>query len=1000
MGKLVVGQIPEHGIGGRAKEFKDTWLGNPLSERAGAQGYVDDLCALLGVEKPRKSGEYQYEYGAKKSGGGDGFADVWKRGVFGWENKKPGRDLKAALKQLTDYSLALDSPPLLVVSDRERIEIHTAFTGYPDEVTTILLADIDHPDNLTKLRWVFTDPEKLKPKKSTSAITEEAAGKFAEVARSMRDRGLDPHKVAHFLIQCLFCMFAEDERLLPDMVFSKLLSKAHDDPKRAANRLRDLFKAMRKGGDYGDDSIAYFNGGLFNIIEIPELEADELSVLASAAMDMDWRAIEPAIFGTLFERGLNPKKRSQLGAHYTDTATIMRIIEPVILRPLLDEWEQAKSLISELSPKFGYTGKYKEKPNAARKQGMDIFHNFLERLRSFRVLDPACGSGNFLFLALKTLKDIEKQVNLDAERLGLQRQVSIECSPANVMGIEIDPYAAELARVTVWIGELQWMLQNGYEYNKNPILKPLDNIENRDALIDSDGFEAQWPNTDVIVGNPPFLGGSKKRGELGDEYFTTLSDIYGSGEGLVERQYEKLSRQSRVPNGADLVCYWFQKAGEQIQKKSCAVAGLVSTNSIRGGSNRAVLDYICEHGRIFDAWSDEGWINEGAAVRVSLICFDGSVPCNDTQYLNGDSVSCVYPDLTGSIDNSICDLTLAKALESNSSVCFMGSSKKAPFDIEGSLAREWLTMPNPNNRPNSHVVRPLYNAMDIARRSGDRWIIDFGTTMEEVDASLFEVPFDYVVTNVKPERLKNNRESYRKFWWRHAEARPGMRKALLPLPRFIATPAVSKHRTFVWLDAAILPDQAVLAIARADDTTFGILHSRFHELWSLRMCTWMGKGNDPRYTPTTCFETFPFPCGLTPADTQGKATISTEGYWLPNVVTAHMLQAEAIAKAAAKINELRNNWLNPSEWVDWVRTPAEAAAGFPLRPVAKAGKEAELKKRTLTNLYNASPSWLNSAHAALNQAVAAAYGWADYSSEMQDDEILRRLLTLNRERAN
>lgn len=403
------------------EKFIETWLGNPLSERAGAQGYVDDLCDVLKVDKPRKHGQYQYEYGAKKTGAGDGFADVWKQGYFGWENKKPGRDLKAALKQLTDYSLSLESPPLLVVCDRERIEIHTAFTGYPDEVTTILLSDIGNHDNLKILKWVFEDPEKLRPKKSTSAITEEAAGKFAGIAESMRSRDIDPQKVAHFLIQCLFCMFAEDEGLLPNHVLSNLLLKAKDDPSRATKKLGDLFKAMRKGGDYGDEIIDYFNGGLFSNIDVPELEVAELNALASAAIDMDWRAIEPAIFGTLFERGLNPKKRSQL---------------------------------------------------------------------------------------------------------------SIECSPANVMGIELDPYAAELARVTVWIGELQWMLQNGYEYNKNPILKPLHNIENRDALIGSDGIEAVWPTVDVIIGNPPFLGGSKKRGELGTEYFNKLSRIYGSGEDL------------------------------------------------------------------------------------------------------------------------------------------------------------------------------------------------------------------------------------------------------------------------------------------------------------------------------------------------------------------------------------------------------------------------------------------------------------------------------------
>ncbi|MFW9611910.1 MAG: type IIL restriction-modification enzyme MmeI, partial [Fluviibacter sp.] len=208
--------------------FIARWKDNALTERAGAQAHFDDLCDLLGVEKPRDPDHYCFERGAKKSGGGDGWADVWKRGCFGWENKKPGRDLNAALKQLTDYALELENPPLLVVSDRERIEIHTAFTGYPDEPRLILLQDIGQPENLQILRWVFTDPEKLKPTKSLAAITEEAAGKFGSLAEALRERGNPPDQVAHFLTQCLFCMFAEDENLLPRGIFTNLLDKAVD----------------------------------------------------------------------------------------------------------------------------------------------------------------------------------------------------------------------------------------------------------------------------------------------------------------------------------------------------------------------------------------------------------------------------------------------------------------------------------------------------------------------------------------------------------------------------------------------------------------------------------------------------------------------------------------------------------------------------------------------------------------------------------------------------
>jgi len=926
--------------------FIALWQNNPLTERAGAQGHFDDLCDLLGVAKPRDPDNYCFERGAGKASGGDGWADVWKRGHFGWENKRPGRDLRAALKQLTDYALELENPPLLVVSDREIIEIHTAFTGYPDEPRRIAIADIGAPENLQTLRWVFTEPEKLRPVKSLAAITEEAAGKFGDLAEALRRRGLDSQPVAHFLIQCLFCMFAEDEGLLPRGIFTGLLAKAADDPARAANRLTALFAAMQNGGDYGDDTIAWFNGGLFSTIAVPPLERAELAALQHAA-DMDWRNIDPSIFGTLFERGLNPSKRSQLGAHYTDPATIMRLIDPVIVRPLTAEWQAAKTAIAAALKKS------KKQNDKAHRDASALFHTHLERLRNFRVLDAACGSGNFLYLALKSLKDLERRANTEAEALGLQRQVSIEVSPANVLGLELDAYAAELARVTVWIGEIQWMLRNGYPVSAQPILRPLDTIENRDALIklgaDGTAIEAEWPACDAIVGNPPFLGGSKKRGELGDAYFDALAEVFVDS----------------VPAGADLVCYWFEKARAQIAAGKCKAAGLVATNSIRGGANRKVLERIVESGEIFEAWADEEWINEGAAVRVSLVCFGTSVA---GKLLDGLSVQTINSDLTaGGVD-----LTLAKQLEENLRVSFQGTSKKAAFDISGALARQWLPLPNPNGRPNSDVVRPWANGLLLAGRASDLWIVDYGCHMPEAEAALYEVPFAYVVENIKTERLQNNREQYRRYWWRLAETRPAMRSALSVLPRYIATIAHSKHRYFVWFDATMCPDQALIVIARADDVTFGILHSRFHELWSLRLGTSLE--DRPRYTPTTTFETFPFPEHMTPRDTPtGPA-------------------AEAIAVAAKRLNQLREAWLNPPEWVD--RVP-EVVPGYPDRLVAKPGHEADLKKRTLTNLYNARPAWLDNAHKTLDAAVAAAYGWTDYTPQMPDEEILRRLLALN-----
>ena len=921
---------------------------------------------MLGVEKPRDPDNYCFERGARKSGGGDGWADVWKRGCFGWENKKPGRDLNAALKQLTDYALELENPPLLVVSDRERIEIHTAFTGYPDEPRLILLQDIGQPENLQILRWVFTDPEKLKPTKSLAAITEDAAGKFGSLAEALRERGNPPDQVAHFLTQCLFCMFAEDENLLPRGVFTNLLDKAVDI-ERATNRITALFNAMQTGGDYGDEAVRWFNGGLFEKVDVPQLMLSDLVTLRAAA-HMDWRAIDPSIFGTLFERGLNPKKRSQLGAHYTDPATIMKLVEPVIIRPLLAEWAKHRDHIRKLLDKS------KKQGDKVYKDANSEFHQFLERLKNYRVLDAACGSGNFLYVALKTLKDIERRVNTEAEQLGLQRQVAIECGPNNVLGIELDPYAAELARVTVWIGEIQWMLQNGYPISDNPILKPLHNIECRDALLNADGTEAAWPKTDAIIGNPPFIGQRFLLRELGEDYSARLRSVY----------------KNRVLGDADFVIYWFEKAREQIVKGDASTAGLVSTNSIRGGANRVALDRIADCLKIFDAWSDEPWINEGAAVRVSLVSFGKEAPFADAVgvRLNGELVGVINTDLSSDTSG---DLTKAARLENNKSVAFSGFQMNGPFDISWEQGCEWLKQPNPHAISNAIVLRPYANAKDITGRPRNQWVIDF-TGLDEAQASLFEAPFKHINEFVKPERETKREEYLKKKYWLHKRSSPDLREAIKGTQRFIATPMVSKHRLFAWLPEIQIPENADIVIARSDDTTFGILHSRFHELWSLSLCTWMGVGNDPRYTPTTCFETFPFPAHLTPKDTAGWRGVIPADCQVKAV-------AEKIAVAAEKLNSLREAWLNPPEWVDWVITPEEEKAGFPKRPMAKPGHEADVKKRTLTNLYNARPAWLDLAHKELDAAVAEAYGWTDYTPEMPDEEILRRLLALNLERS-
>ena len=933
-------------------EFIAFWRDSTLKERSGAQGHFIALCGLLGIKSPTEADPhgdwFAFEKGAKKTGGGDGWADVWRRHCFAWEYKGKHKDLKAALRQLQQYALALENPQLLIVSDMETIEIHTNFPNTVNVVHRLTLDDLADPARISLLKWAFLEPDRLQPARTRESVTQDAAMLLGGLAQRLRQRGHDPQPVAHFMTRLLFCLFAEDIGLLPERLFSKLLEEARRSPTDFSGLAGDLFRAMHQGGRFGLERIAWFNGGLFDDDHCLPLERADLDTLHSATV-LDWSAIEPAIFGTLFERGLDPDKRSQLGAHYTDAASIRRLIEPVIRDPLLAEWATVKAEMARLLAA--------KKPKRA--QAEQALHGFLERLRTFRVLDPACGSGNFLYLALRTLKDIEHQVMLEAETLGLQRGFPA-VGPEAVLGIEINPYAAELARLTVWIGEIQWMLGHGYNLNDQPILKPLNSIECRDALLDG-GQEAGWPAAEAIVGNPPFLGGSKLLRELGDEYTARMRQIYAG----------------RVPGGADLVCYWFEKARAQMEAGQAQRAGLVATNSIRGGSNRKVLERIQETSTIFHAWSDEPWINNGAAVRVSLVGFGQRV---ERTMLDGQPVAAIYADLTGYTTNvgTEIDLTQAKPLLENNGIIVRGSEKGGAFNIGGDLARRWLMLPNPHNRPNSEVLRPWMNGMDITRRPSGMWIIDFGIYADENKAALYEKPFAYLVEHVRCQRNANREDRTSCNWWLHRRSGEDLRTAISNLKRYICTPRVSKYRLFIWLESSIYPDSATFIIARSDDTTFGILHSRFHELWTLRTCTWIGKGNDPRYTPTTCFDTFPFPAGLTPN--------------IPAADYADDPRAQAIADAARKLNELRENWLNPPQWVD--RVP-EVVPGYPDRLIPKPEHAAELKKRTLTNLYNQRPAWLDHAHRTLDEAVAAAYDWP---VNWSDDEVLRQLLALNRAR--
>jgi type II restriction/modification system DNA methylase subunit YeeA len=713
-----------------------------------------------------------------------------------------------------------------------------------------------------------------------------------------------------------------------------------------------------RGGEVDFTPVAWFNGGLFDDAAALPLEANDIALLQRVSA-LDWAEVDPSILGTLFERGLDPDKRSQLGAHYTSREMIERLIEPVVRRPLLAEWSEVQAQIAAaLAAGNAAKAGSKAKRDAPRR-AETLFRGFLDRLRAFRVLDPACGSGNFLYLALLALKDLEHQAMVEAEAIGLQREFP-QVGPEAVLGLEVNPYAAELARVSVWIGHIQWARRHGFPAPSDPVLRTLDTIACRDAVLADDGSQAAWPAANVVVGNPPFLGGKRMRTVLGDAYCARLFAAYAD----------------QVPAEADLVCYWVARAQQAVVAGELSGAGLVTTNSIRGGANRRVLEPIAQAGAISTAWADEPWTLDGAAVRVSLVCW-GRGPAS-APMLDGVAVPAIHADLTAGAAN----LTTARRLPENVGVAFMGDTKGGAFDVPGELARQWLLLPsNANGRPNSDVLRPWANGMDVTRRPSDTWIIDFGWTMTDAEAAYYAAPYAHTLQNVRPIRTANKREAYARTWWRHVEPRPGMHRTLAPLSRFIVTPTVAKHRLFAWMYSPTLPDHQLIVVARDDDTTFGILHSRFHEIWALRLGTALE--DRPRYTPSSTFETFPFPDGLTPN--------------LPSHEYAGDPCATAIGQAAHNLVVARERWLNPAELVLIV---PEVVPGFANRLVPKDDAAATtLRGRTLTALYNQrgkpEGAWLDALHRALDEAVAAAYGWP---VNLSDDETLTRLLALNHAR--
>ncbi|HEY0794626.1 MAG TPA: DNA methyltransferase [Acidisarcina sp.] len=954
-------------------EFVHRWKIYSQSERPGAQSHFIDLCEVLGEPHPAASdsaGErYAFEKHIGTARGGKGYADVWLRDHFAWEYKRKNEDLKKAYQQLNDYREDLGNPPLLVVCDFNRFEIHTNFTNTAKRVYAFDLDDLNHNrvtaacplPPITVLRALFGDYSVLRPDRTDAQVTQDAAKQFAKLAERLeleeRNLGATRAEIAHFLMRILFCLFADSIGLLPDKVFRKLLqSEDRFQPRRFLRKLTLLFEAMSgEDGIFGEHTIKYFNGGLFDDAKIIQLDKADLGILFEVSKNYDWSHISPEIFGTLFERSLDPARRSLIGAHYTSAEDILLLIEPVLMRPLEQRWATVRQQVIEaLTVERAEEAARNSRQARIRTdlKSEQILAAWIDELTAVRVLDPACGSGNFLYLSLRRMLDLWKEAKDFAAEQGISLVLPKMVSPSQLFGIETEFYAHELASVVVWIGYLQWKHEHAVHDDREPILQKLDNIEHADAILryDAEGkpYEPEWPEADFIIGNPPFLGGKKLRRELTDQYVQSLFDLY----------------QGSIAAESDLVVYWFEKSRKLLARNAKARVGLLATQQIRKGFNQRVLSKIAQSGSIFWAISNQPWFTEVnvddpkkgcskiiAQIRIAMIAFDSGL--EETRYLDKVQVSRINPDLSTQTD-----VTEAEILSENRNLCFQGPTRVGKFDLKQDAARKMLEGAiNPNGRPNSDVVRPYVRTTDLTDRPRRAYIIDFGTKMSESEAALYQLPFEYIKATVKPYREKaRSGDATGVPWWRHQRPRPALRKALTRMPRFIATPRTSRHRFFAWLETSVVIDTRVYAVMRADDYFFGVLHSKIQETWALANCAWHGVGNDPSYIKETCFDTFPFP--WPPGTEPGEEADS---------------RVKAIAEAARELVRLRDAWLNPP-----------------------GASEEDLKTRTLTKLYNDRPEWLANAHRVLDEAVFAAYGWP---SDLPKQEILARLLALNHERA-
>ena len=1027
------------------------------AELADFQSFARDICDALNLPHPdpksdaNKDSAYIFERpvdsfdadGQIKQG--KNRIDLYRRYSFVMEGKQTGKKIgshswntamKKAFHQAENYVRTLPAdegrPPFIVVVDvGSSIQLYSEFScsgglyqHYPTTGNfTVTLADFAKSDIQQRLQTLWLEPHALDESKYAAEVTREVSATLAELAKSLEQAGFEVGRTAHFVKRCLFTMFSEDVDLIPEGSFTTLLEDLKQTPEHFVDSMTSLWSAMNTGGFEGQlrTKLRKFNGGLFTGIDPIPLNVEQIQLLIDAAK-ADWRYVEPAIFGTLLERALDPRERHKLGAHYTPRAYVERLVMPTLIEPLREMWNTVQVEVEVL---------LQSEARNAEEKALITLREFHLHLCDIKILDPACGSANFLYVALEHLKRLEGEV-LNSIRDLSGGQVSLDTEgftvdPHQFLGIEINPRAAAIAEIVLWIGYLQWHYRiHGKLDLPDPILRDFKNIENRDALIEYDSKselldesgaavtiwdgisfktsaatgelipddsqrtavysysnprQTDWPEADYIVGNPPFIGKLKMRAALGDGYVEALRSAY----------------KGEVPDSADLVMYWWHISAQIICEGSAKSFGFITTNSITQTFNRRVLENHLNTDKpklsIAFAIADHPWIDggSGAAVRIAMTCCNNHLSKgallkseNETS-IDSDEIKIHFSKNEGKILSSLkigVDIHSTEPLLGNKKLSSTGVIPHGSGMLLTSDQAEYIKRSDGDDV--MRYIKPYRNGKDISGTSRNLLVIDlYGLTTKEV-LGKFPALYQWLLEKVKPEREVNKDKDLKEKWWLHRRSNEDMRNSLAGLPMYVATVMTAKHRFFTKISGEILPDQMLVAIGLEGLFELGVLSSRLHICWALATGGRLGVGNDSRYNKTRCFETFPFP----ELAEQQKAIIGEIAEKIDN----HRKQQQAqypkltLTKIYNVLEKLRK---------DEVLDP----------------KEQLINQQGLISI-------LQELHDELDREVFASYGWQDLADSLvgkagattplpdksdeqaqAEEELLGRLVALNHQRA-